>query len=112
MLQQVRELEEQIAKLKALDAEKQRYELKELKREDGVFAEGIFVYALKADAELPEPPHRLCANCYHNGQKSVLQKEDRNPGRAEVLICHRCGAENYVAGGWQPEHSGRRRTPR
>jgi len=59
-------LEEEVADLKAWDGEKARYELKNMWK-------GAFVYALKADAQPPEPPHWLCVNCYQQRKKRLLQ---------------------------------------
>ncbi|MPY74477.1 MAG: hypothetical protein GEU87_09455 [Alphaproteobacteria bacterium] len=102
LLQQVRELEEQMARMETWDAEKEKYELKDVRS-------GVFAYARKEGMEPAEPPHHICADCYQNRQKSVLQKVTRMPGRAHVLVCQQCGSEIYTSGHWQPEHGGGRR---
>src|SRR6266404_2284054 len=61
LLQRERDLEAEIVKLKAWDAEKQRYELKEL-------APGAIAYVLKEDMRNGEPIHWLCAHCYQNSK--------------------------------------------
>jgi hypothetical protein len=66
LVRTIRELEEEIANMKAWDAEKERYELKEV-------AARTFAYALKPDASGSEPSHLICATCYQQNQKSILQ---------------------------------------
>ena len=99
LVAQVRALEEEVAALKAWDADKQRYQLTKIGKD------GVFAYGLKEGMEAGEPDHKLCVNCYNQGQKSVLQMEVRVPGMDEVLACPRCGADIYVSGHWRPEHS-------
>jgi hypothetical protein len=55
-----------MAQLEAWETEKKRYQLTD-------YGRGTFAYALKPDAADGEPPHRVCANCYQHGQKSILQ---------------------------------------
>jgi len=105
LLNRVRELEGEITKLEAWNTEKQRYKLTDLGR-------GMTAYTLKEGMESGEPPHHLCATCYNNGHKSVMQTETRNPGRCEVMVCHRCGSDLYIHGMRQPEHTAFRRQPR
>ena len=105
LLQTISKLEKDVANLKAWEADKQRYELKDL-------GAGIFAFVLKEDAAPPEPPHKLCVDCYQNGKKSILQRETRFPGRADVLVCHACGLDLYVAGGRQQEHASHNRYKR
>jgi hypothetical protein len=98
LLDRVRQLEDEKAKLEAWSTEKQRYELTSL-------AEGVTAYVLKPGTENGEPVHRLCTNCYAEGRKSILQTETRYPGRCEVMVCNRCGSELYVSGGREPQHN-------
>jgi predicted P-loop ATPase len=98
MLERIGELEKEVARLKAWETEKQRYELKELRS-------GAFARSLKEEEASREPPHNVCANCYERGQKFILQQEIRFPGRASVAVCHGCGAEIYLTGGWEPAHT-------
>jgi rubrerythrin len=70
MLERVRELEAQIGRLKAWDAEKAHYDLKEVDS-------GAYAYVLKPTANTGEPPHWLCAACY-NDHKAILQDSGRN----------------------------------
>ncbi len=70
LLERVRELEKKMAELEAWEAEKQRYALTD-------YGAGTFAYALKEEARKGEPPHRICAACYQNGHKSILQFDFR-----------------------------------
>ena len=98
LLDEVSSLKKQMADMEKWDAEKQRYELKEV-------VAGQFAYTLKHEAAADEPAHKLCANCYNQNQKSILQTEIRNPGRHEVLFCQRCGTDLFSP------HSGGRDAP-
>lgn len=81
LLKQVIELEEEVADLKAWDAEKQKYQLTKLSASNEVFG-----YTLKEQGSVAEPKHALCANCFEDEKKSILQGETRLP-LAEVLVC-------------------------
>jgi hypothetical protein len=78
MLERVRDLETEITRLKAWDAEKQKYELKDI-------GEGAFVYVRKEDAEPHEPPHWLCTKCYRDGKGSILLRTESRMGFGKVL---------------------------
>jgi DNA polymerase IIIc chi subunit len=93
LIQQVGELEREVASLRAWEAEKQRYELQEL-------PPGVFVRVLKPSMASGEPIHRLCAKCYEDGKKSILQCVGKNRG-LDTLNCHGCGAR-VVVGVYQP----------
>jgi hypothetical protein len=84
LAQRVRDLEAEVTKAKAWEAEKERYQLQE-------FPTGAFAYSLKSEAANGEPPHRICANCYQEGHKSILQTIARHSG-GEVAECLRCKA--------------------
>jgi hypothetical protein len=88
LLQKISDLEKQVAKLEAWEAEKQRYQLQEL-------PPGVFVRMLKPTMAGSEPIHRLCAKCYEDGTKSLLQSAGTVHGQ-ETLNCHRCGARMVV----------------
>jgi len=89
LAQRVRDLETEVAKAKAWEAEKERYQLQE-------FPTGVFAYALKPDAANGEPPHRICPNCYQEGRKSILQIVFKERG-GEVVDCQRCGKRLELA---------------
>ena len=97
LLKQVGDLEAQIAALKEWETEKQRYELKELKP-------GALAYSLKESMANGEPRHEICANCYSQGFKSILQRETRMPYHVEIAFCPACGAELFLSGSRRVEH--------
>jgi hypothetical protein len=74
VLERVRELEKEIAHLKAWDTEKKKYELREV-------SPGAFAYVMKKSAKGGEPPHWLCAACYQRGNKFILQDHGLTPER-------------------------------
>jgi hypothetical protein len=86
LLKKVRDLEEEITRLKAWDGEKQRYELKR-------YHPGSFAYALKEGMEAGEPPHRLCPRCYQETKKSLLQATGEIRMRDRVHVCPACKTE-------------------
>lgn len=78
-LARISDLEKEVTDLKAWEAEKQRYELKN-------FEWGVFAYRLKPEAQGSEPVHLLCTNCFQHGRKSILQ------GTAEMNMARRIHA--------------------
>jgi hypothetical protein len=96
LLEEKRAIEAKLAQLETWEAEKQRYELKDLRGDGSVFA-----YALKEAMVGGEPPHSICPDCYLRGVKSILNQVTRVPGRCHVLVC---GWEAYTSGQWMPEH--------
>ena len=103
LIQQVSNLEKEVAALKDWSAEKQRFELKDI-------GQGCIAYAMKAAMQGTEPTHYLCANCYTQGKKRFLQREAKDVGRAVTYACHDCGSEMYVQGHHHSGHSsGKRR---
>ena len=66
LIEKVRDLEAEMARMKTWDTDKQRYELKDLWK-------GFFAYILKEGMENGETPHAICTNCYQNRFKSILQ---------------------------------------
>ena len=106
LVESVSTLEKEVADLKAWDAEKKRYTLADI-------GNGALAYEVKEDARGTEPQHRLCANCYHDGHKSILQPETVIPGMWHVFVCHRCSAVLWPHGGGRsnalaPKTQGRR----
>jgi hypothetical protein len=63
----MRELEKEIACLKAWTHERTRYEMKPL------IGAGV-AYMLKPEERGSEPPHWICQNCYENGRAIALIK--------------------------------------
>lgn len=97
MIEEIDSLKKEITAIKAWESEKHKYELKSI-------VTGIFAYVIKESMKGAEPIHQICAKCYENGHKSILQSENRNPGRCHVLICNQCNSELYIAGSWEPAH--------
>ncbi len=84
-------LKKRIVQLEHWDAEKERYELKEL-------ALGVFAYANKPLMEPAEPAHLICANCYQQKRKSILAQRYEPDGRRTYQDCHACKAVIMVSG--------------
>lgn len=105
LIEDISALKSRVAELEAWDADKQRYKLAQI-------GHGMTAYTLKEGMEGGEPSHYLCAACYNEGHKSIMQTETRSPGRCEVLVCHRCGSDLYLHGMRQPEHHAMKRQRR
>ena len=84
LLEEIRSLITQMARMETWEADKQRYTLKEIEP-------GQFAYALEEETAGGEPTHLLCANCYNQSQKPISHTETRMPGRHTVLFCQDCG---------------------
>jgi len=90
MTVRVRDLEKEIADVKAWGDTKQRYQL---------IApwDGCYVYALKELCKKTDPPHWICEHCYQDRRQSVLQRIqiwDRH--QKTVLKCPHCSLELEV----------------
>lgn len=86
-----RDLEEQIRQIKNWEAESQRYELARPYN-------GVTVYALKKSMSNGQIPHYICASCYENGEKSVLQPH-QGAHAYWYLTCQRqdCKASGFAS---------------
>lgn len=89
LLERVRELEAEKAKLQAWNAEKSRYRLQQVNA-------GVFAYVLKDDSSAGEPSHMICANCFERGEKSLLQATHQIKAGRRIHICPHCKAEFMV----------------
>lgn len=98
LVKRIGDLEAQITEFEAWEREKPNYELREI-------ASGVFAYASKTEASGSGPAHYLCANCYQDRKKSLLQKETLTVLRSEILGCSRCGAVVYLRGSSVKEHA-------
>jgi hypothetical protein len=97
LLGRVSDLEKEVASFETWNAEKERYELKQLARGGPAFA-----YAIKADAKGSEPFHCICATCYQRRIKSILQFSKALFGSDEKIIkCPACGSETHTER-WPP----------
>jgi len=83
--EQMRALEEEMARAKAWEAEKQRYSLTQLPSNG-------FVYTLKSEERGAEPAHDICIHCYQQGRKEILRSRGTAYG-IETLACPSCGAQ-------------------
>ena len=85
MIEEIRNLKEELARVKAWDTEKARYELNEL-------GPGLFAYSLKEVMAQGEPPHWICCACHGQGRKSALQNDGEFAGTSSYS-CHKCGSK-------------------
>jgi len=90
----VSELEEEVRRFETWEAEKQRYELKDV-------GDGAVAYMLKPNARGPEPPHWLCPNCYQDRKLGHYQRAGQQ-GRDHVFKCTSC-KEHLRTNTYQPE---------
>jgi len=81
LAQRIRELEEELVKLKEWEAKTQNYTLKEV-------ASGIFAYAYTPAMQTSQPRHWACARCFQDNKLSVLQRQ-----HPPTYICHSCGSK-------------------
>jgi hypothetical protein len=95
LLEQVGELEKEVARLKAWEADKKRYQLADI-------GNGVVALALKPAMSNGEPTHYLCANCAAKGQKSYLQPHMRG-SYYEQYKCNGCGFEIGIDKGTPPQ---------
>jgi hypothetical protein len=94
LLDRIRDLEKEIADLKGWEAEKQRYDLKDL-------GFGTFTYLIKPETQGREPIHCICANCYEHGKKSIVQRTGQIEAGCQVWICSDCKSRLLVRQ-WPP----------
>jgi CII-binding regulator of phage lambda lysogenization HflD len=98
-VERIRDLEVQIARMNEWQAHKLRYKL-------AAPFPGCMVYAVQKSMADGEPAHYLCAACYQNGVRSILQGRDRFAAGANALyVCpaRNCGAVATTTwGGIQP----------
>jgi len=91
LIDELRELKQQIVRMKHWETEKQRYEL-------AAPFPGCMVYALKRSMSGGQTPHYLCASCYQKGQPSILQGKEGRPMKVggfacAAYTCQICGSE-------------------
>jgi uncharacterized protein with NAD-binding domain and iron-sulfur cluster len=91
--QKIEALEKELASLVAWEKEKQRYQLQAVHKD-------TFAYVLKPEAANNEPPHWLCANCFVQNRKSILQLTSESSGQ-RTYLCHSCKNQIQV-GEWRP----------
>lgn len=81
LIETIGELKKRVVELEAWDADKKRYELKDIWR-------GSLAYVVKESMSGSETPHNICANCYERGHKRYLQP--RVTGYGQELFCSEC----------------------
>ena len=86
MIDKVRALKEEIARVKAWESQKQRYALQ------AIWEDVAVVYALKASMSEGEPAHWICTKCYEDGIRMILQPRQTKDGHA-FLACPSCNSE-------------------
>lgn len=74
-------LEQEVQHLKNWEADKARYQLKEI-------AIGVVAFAIRDEARAGEPFHLICANCCAGGRKSYLQQPVRGQYYDEYIRAH------------------------
>ena len=84
LLKAVADLEAKLAAVDDWKAIKARYILHQ-------FPAGAQAYVLR-DEHKDEPYHRLCANCFEKGEKSILQTVNKHSG-GEQVKCQRCSMQ-------------------
>ena len=89
LLQEKDDLKQQLIDIENWQAESANYELKEV-------SSGAFAFALKADKSGSAPSHWLCANCYQNKQKGILQRVGHIGPMGTMYLCPRCDAKIFV----------------
>ena len=81
--EEVRALKKDLVDRERWDEESARYRLHEL-------GPGIFVYAVKPECQGAEPMHYLCAKCYADKIKSLIQALVVGGPNYQ---CHKCGSK-------------------
>ena len=96
LVDRCRALKEELDRAKDWETQRARYLLKTLNS-------GAAVYVQKPDVEVPEDPHWLCANCFENREKSIVQPQRGilQQGQQEWK-CPRCRATFGVPWGAAP----------
>jgi hypothetical protein len=78
MVEEIRNLKEEITHIKAWEREKERYALT-------APWDGTVTYSLKKSMSNAEPPHWICTNCYEKGRKSILTQQQKGNSIVEFF---------------------------
>lgn len=89
-----RAAEQKCVDLEKWGVEAEQYELNEV-------APGVFAYTSKPSMEGSDPPHHLCANCFIDHRKSILQLESSRM-YIPALVCPRCQFRIRLPQGMRP----------
>lgn len=87
LIEQIRNLEREVDNLRSWEKEKANYVLSEIHP-------GSFVYRYSVNSNGAQPIHDLCALCFNDGKKSILQAGVK--GMVKTSLCHRCSSEITV----------------
>lgn len=90
LLDQMAALKAEIQRLLDWETERARYALSEV---GSPGAGSVLVYAVREDRKGDEPFHQLCANCFEQGRKSIIQATQELRARRRVHVCPQCKAE-------------------
>jgi hypothetical protein len=89
LIQQVANLEKQIAQMSAWEEQKKRYKLAE------PWGASALVYGVKTECKGSEEPHWICTKCYDDGRRSIL-----NPSKDSkyfvIMVCPTCKAQIHT----------------
>ena len=85
LLRKNQSLNKKFMEIETWEMEKSKYSLHEI-------CPQVFVYVSKKVDTSTEPSHWICAKCYNQGQKSILQLSRQAVG-GHFYICHNCGSE-------------------
>ncbi len=96
MVDEIRTLKEEIARVKAWEKQKNRYKLI---TPWTTYAAGSIAYALKESMKESEPPHLICTKCYEDGRKSILNPLQSSDGRV-VFSCPVCKSQIPTGSRW------------
>jgi len=99
MVEEIRILKEELARVKAWEAQKNRYKLVEPWKTDQNWNPGSITYALKESMKESEPPHLICTKCYEDGRKSILNPLKPTDGRV-VFTCPVCKLQIPTGNRW------------
>lgn len=102
MLERMRKLESDLAKYQDWEQERKRYQLHQTEA-------GGLVYRIKPEAQGSEPVHDICAKCYEDGIKSLMQSAP-DANWHLMVACHRCNSQVKVKRYQIPTPSPRRIT--
>lgn len=91
LVNEVRDLKGQIAAMENWNAEKERYQMV------SPFKGGM-AYAVKKAMSNGEPPHYLCANCFQDRKRSILQNAPNKDGWTS-FVCFSC--KTSFSTGWR-----------
>jgi hypothetical protein len=86
-LERIGELEKKVASFETWEAEKKRYELKDL-------GWNAFAYMLKPNTRSTEPPHWICTHCYGDRRVEIIQQMfNPKTGHGRGYFCPHCHNE-------------------